>query len=405
MRSWYISWPAVASMLLSGCASAPNFTQSYYLPKAETTVTATAVIACNSRKIPIAKFVLADPTTYVADFTAPERLNFEDLSGPFSSSNATIELTNDGRLSSINASVTGNGAKDISTAVSIAAAALTIATYRNGHNSALDQIIEENASIKDQKYFIKRHPEIFSKACSSIKSIGKGKPIRIKYIVENYYNKPISYPKYNSSTRSPKLNAVYSMTPDTFGQILPSSIFRILPRIKLVISEYNPKGDPIATNIIESHPALSKQSNAPAIVVRPVIPYLFEIKGGGGDPIDVFNFRGTGLSVYDARYHHIFDANVRRAPYTAMTYAVPIPKAEPFGTETLALSVAPSGAIIKIGYNATPGVGDALSSGSDILKAVQSYPTQRAAYLKSETAKIAAAEKLVACKSASKNCS
>src|SRR6187402_1851108 len=107
------------SSCLLGCAELPpKAVVGYYLPKARIQVTATETIACEGANHVTATFDVKPSISYFADTTQRRSFSFNDFSNAFNDMDMTVDLTNDGRLQTINATETGE-AKEIASAASL----------------------------------------------------------------------------------------------------------------------------------------------------------------------------------------------------------------------------------------------------------------------------------------------
>src|SRR5580700_5403550 len=91
---------AAIAAAAGACASTPNVTASYYFPKAETQITITQSLACNSAATRIiAATAVAPSTTYTSDLERGDdgnirqgRLRYADLDGFFSDADITLNF-------------------------------------------------------------------------------------------------------------------------------------------------------------------------------------------------------------------------------------------------------------------------------------------------------------------------
>ncbi len=93
----------LSAALLSGCASPPPIAVTYYLPVAETKLTATQTLGCtpDNTKLVSATSIQAE-TTYSADPRTKQSIQLSRVTGTFSSPDITLNFTNDGRLTGVN---------------------------------------------------------------------------------------------------------------------------------------------------------------------------------------------------------------------------------------------------------------------------------------------------------------
>lgn len=119
------------AMTLAACASTPNVVQYYYFPKAATQLTVTQTFACpistTANKSPSNLSVVAtvsQSTAYTADHgQSTGVVDFGATSGALSDTDMTVNLSDDGRLTGINSSSSGEGDKIAQEIITLAAVA------------------------------------------------------------------------------------------------------------------------------------------------------------------------------------------------------------------------------------------------------------------------------------------
>ena len=119
--------------LLAGCASNPHVTYSYHPAKLHVATSVTETVSCTADKTnPVYQVAVVVTPTYVADQKQTWSLTIPR--GMLSDTDFTASFTDDGRLTSINSTLTGEGGtilKDVvqlGTALAAAGAAPTVAT-------------------------------------------------------------------------------------------------------------------------------------------------------------------------------------------------------------------------------------------------------------------------------------
>jgi hypothetical protein len=152
---------------LCGCASIPKVSRTYYFPIAQqdtsiiqtigcviTPVNKTLNIAANdadkattdkdkkgNKPPPGPVYTSTGPystatatvtTTYIADYGSSHTLRYKDVDSRFGDSDISVGVTDDGRLSSINAAGTGEGAAIIKAAATIASVATANKVFNEG---------------------------------------------------------------------------------------------------------------------------------------------------------------------------------------------------------------------------------------------------------------------------------
>jgi hypothetical protein len=120
-RFFAASLAALGIAAVGGCSSLPDVTVSYFPAKATTTLAVTQSIDCDAQKQHLFFVYSVVPTTvYSSDLSqAPHTLHIRDLDGTFSDVATTFNLTDDGRLKSINASTTGEAEAIVKAAASL----------------------------------------------------------------------------------------------------------------------------------------------------------------------------------------------------------------------------------------------------------------------------------------------
>lgn len=122
---------ACCFFFVTACATLPNVTAAYFFPKASTQISVVQTLACNGipkgdppPTVIISAAAVSANTVYSSDFEYGRRgrLRYADLNGPFSDADVALTFTDDGRLSGINSSSTGQGSAIIKSAISVASA-------------------------------------------------------------------------------------------------------------------------------------------------------------------------------------------------------------------------------------------------------------------------------------------
>ncbi|APG09941.1 hypothetical protein BKD09_16575 [Bradyrhizobium japonicum] len=115
-------WPAAAALVLAGCGKIPDVTVNYYFPRAKTQFAVTQTVGCSPKvdgKHRIIRSVISviSTSTNSADLDWKNEdgslhqghLRYHAFRGMFNDADATVTLTPDGRLASINATSGGQG--------------------------------------------------------------------------------------------------------------------------------------------------------------------------------------------------------------------------------------------------------------------------------------------------------
>ena len=108
-------------VVMSGCATVPDVTLSYYPVKWSAQVTVTQTIGCKTEtdQLYVLNALTVSPTYTSDNAKSPFQLRIKGLEGGFTDSELTMSLTDDGRLKVINQSTTGQGEAIIKSAVGL----------------------------------------------------------------------------------------------------------------------------------------------------------------------------------------------------------------------------------------------------------------------------------------------
>lgn len=144
----------VLGLLLSGCASLPDVTVNYYLPRTDIRFKVIRTVACDAQNTLIVVNAATPTVTHSADRSQLMQVNLSDLKGWLSDTDVKFEFFEDGRLRNINATSTGEGEAILKTVVSIALA-LAVLAADGGRD--------------------------YGKECALIKKVAGDKPLTITY--------------------------------------------------------------------------------------------------------------------------------------------------------------------------------------------------------------------------------
>lgn len=148
---------ALASML-GGCAHLPHATIGYYLPTSDVSFKVIRTIACDAGGNPVIATAVTPTVRHFANRTDPnafKKVALTKLNGDFSDADVKFDFYEDGRLSAVNATSTGQGEAILKTAITLTATAVKMGTM-----VALTLTPGE---------------------CQQIKDFGGGKPLTITY--------------------------------------------------------------------------------------------------------------------------------------------------------------------------------------------------------------------------------
>lgn len=143
----------IAALLMSGCASTPKMSINYYLPTTSASFKIVRTIACDEADNPIVATAVTPTVKHRADPALMRTVEVEKLKGSFSNTELKFEYYEDGRLSGINASSTGQGEAILKTAITLATAIVGL----DGGSPT------------------------YPTECAAIKKFGGGKPLTLTY--------------------------------------------------------------------------------------------------------------------------------------------------------------------------------------------------------------------------------
>ncbi len=324
-------------MLLGACATTPDVTVGYYLPKAEAKVQVIQSADCDASKSQVFVANTATLATAISsDRAAPRRtVSLKALDGAFANTDAAFKFTEDGRLQSVNASSTGKGEDVVKSTVTLSA---TLARLTELHVTApIDP-------------------------CEVIAKAGGNKPVSLTYGLEN----PIAFVD--------EFDKSFDFRPDPSSLALHEALKADLPKLTLHVGRLELL-EPAAT------------SAAPAGRSEAMVPLTL-------------NRTATARLTVTATLHGQTTTVLTASPVFPVkaTYDLPIPKAALFGKQTFSLTLGDTGAITSVGYGKETGVASALNAANTVAAAGEGETAaQRAADLKAQIDLIAQQQKLVRC--------
>jgi hypothetical protein len=330
--------------LLSGCASTPNVMYSYYPSRANSNVTVTQTIDCNSDQTAL---VVVHSTTvntlYSANYSkGPYSVRIKKLDGFFADSSVEFNFFEDGRLKSINQTTTGQGETILKSAISLAAA---LAPLGAGAPEALKPIPE----------------------CNTVKSWGGGKPVTLIYAKKIDYEKDADGLPHNLDP-----------DPATKGLYTELGKNNRLPLLQVTINA--PTSIKSAASYIS--PSSGLFDNVVLLTLQETENVQVDV-GASGQSIWSGNITIPGNKTYD----------------------LPIPKAALFGQQNFALTLSEAGAITQIKYGKTTGVSGPLNVATSAVKAeVPGSTSDKVAETKAQADLIAQQQRLARCKANPSKC-
>lgn len=149
---------ACASVVVSlaGCGTVPDAQVSYYLTQTKVTVRVTRSLICDSKNRPLVANTVTPSVTHSADTSGRARVtSLAGLRGTFTDSDIKFEFYEDGRLKTVNTTLTGQGEAAIKAVTTLAS---TLTAFTAG---------EPVPSYPDE--------------CAFVKEMGGGKPLTLTY--------------------------------------------------------------------------------------------------------------------------------------------------------------------------------------------------------------------------------
>ena len=344
--------------LFAGCASIPDVTARYYFPKAQTQLQLTESLMCNknsSRLLTVA--TVASPTVYSSDLSAGVgSLSYKGVSGPFTDTDLTLNFTDDGRLSGINETSTGQGdtiVKDI----------LMLATTISLAPEAAAPL--GAASLEG--------------ICDAIRSYagGDGKAITLLYSARLDY-------QAKDPAKPDDLSDELPFSSDPTNTLYPTvAAYRNLRPYTAKVSTDKP-AQSAATfgkqdcSIDDPKVELNRYIVANVNVFRP------DAGTSKGEPLWT-----SAIPV----------------PLKTGHFCLPIPPAQIFGGQTFGIQLSTYGSIQKLEYGKKTGVHDATDAATALATALKGpTTTAQAANLKAQTDLIAQQQRLVQCQADPATC-
>lgn len=198
--------------VLSACATVPDTVVRYYPPKAKLVVTVTQAVDCNADKSAlIASNSVSDAVTYSADTgVEPRTFRTKAPTDKLSDTNLTFNLTDDGRLKSVNGDSTGQAEAITKAVITAAVAAVGLIGGAAPPSPPPGQLAE----------------------CGIIDKWGGGKPVTLTY------SQDVTFA--SGSAQGP-----FTMQPDPASAGLYTKIKTKLPTLTLTVGTAAPMAEPV----------------------------------------------------------------------------------------------------------------------------------------------------------------
>lgn len=350
----------LASASVAGCASLPPATVNYYLPRADLEVQVARSIACSTDdKIAEAAKVISSKVTYSADTTAGRKISVRDFRGDLANTEVGLTLTEDGRLSSINTTQSGQGSEILEAAIAVAGLAVGLAD-------------DQPASVR-------------TTACDYVRNNGKDGVLTLTYVVTEPFNSRTQQPP-----QAPALVATEGPGPRPIGVITADQ--EHLTQLQPVLTQlcFVSTGRTNLARRIEYERGTRKD-----ILVKLRDPL----------PVDVSILPGSRTDCATTDKEKRIWGGSFMVPQFGQEFDLPIPPAPAFGKQVVKVTLSDSGAITGITYGEEQGASAVLGTvGKAITEFQADTSAAKAAEIKAQADIIAQQERLVACRASPSTC-
>lgn len=335
---------ASISSTIFGCAKMPDAIVNYYLPESKVVISANQTVSCIDESNPIVKTDVTFVPIYSANLNQQKTIDFSKLDTLYAGGEATLVLTDDGRLSSFNTTATGVGGEVIDTIISL----IDILGVR-----------EEPAKSED--------------ACKIVNKLaGKTKDIQNPLSIVL-----TSMVTFSGDNTSPNINA----TPFKIKEY-PESIYK---EISPALGELSIEGK-LARTVTPTLSAKKVTGQAIALLEPAIVTLEVTQKGP--------------VAANETKY----TASVS-VPQLGTDYMVPIPNPPLFGEMVLELSLSESGKINSLKYGSVSGAENAGTSLSALHDHFGSQTDEeKAKELKAQADIMAQQQRIVICKATPSLC-
>lgn len=340
------------AVLLCACASNPPVTISYYHPRADLVLTVAETVGCDTAETPITAITVTSKMVYTADRSNPQRFAIKNLDGDFSNAEVSVTLSEDGRLTGLNASQAGQGSEILQAAIVIGTAVLGAA------NGSQDTAIHT--------------------ACEYIKNNGD------KGVITVALARPDPF----------------ALDPNTRAPLYVSS--EVLGAVDGDKGKYS-NIVPLAKTICYSSEPVDK-TDQPPVTVDATGRKDYDLKLKQPRLVRLTLRRGADALTCDAKGAVLWQGDVF-VPQYGTPYTLPLPRAPVFGKQSFSVALGESGAVTSLKYGKESGIAPALTTASKAWDAAQPKGTaEKAADAKAEADLIAQQERVVRCKADPRAC-
>ncbi|WP_175773331.1 hypothetical protein [Paraburkholderia phenazinium] len=391
----------VGSIELSGCADTPDISRSYYFPVAQQDISIVQTIGCkmmNGKKItgPYSTAVATVTTSYVADYSTTHSFRYKALDSAFGDSDISVGVTDDGRLSSLNAAGVGEGAAIVKAVATVASVETGIKPQGNEVDKVQPPdcalVVKHGSSTSDNAHGVPGDKS----ATISLITINYKLRVRYKFPEGAATADAIQVTQIGDDGAPTKLSAPYWILPDPGANPYDKDTLNALTQIHFALEitpvpgsqRLQPKfNDEQASDC--APPAA--QSDKPGVLCVPGMAQLSFVISG--PPADL-----TGEATDFFRDQIL-------APSTT-AHDLPVPRAPIFGKMATTAQFGPSGIVEKLEYNKASALSDLISSGAQIYNQTQPETTaEKAADVEAESDLIYQTQRHTACLLDAQTCS
>lgn len=393
--SLWKKWPAAVAMALAGCGTIPDVTMSYYFPRAKTQFAVTQTIGCSPKakgqhRIIRSVISVSSTITNSADVDWKDekgnprqgQLRYRAFHGTFSDADATVTLTPDGRLASINATSTGQGDTIVKNLVTVAGAVALLAPPPGG---AFVETVEDKAC--DQVDMFSAVTAAAGAKSPSLVTLTSN--VTITYTVTSdadpvFAVDTVSSPGYDDQVGD---QTTIKFAPDAASKPAYDALKGVLlDRMTTTLEMTSTKADqrvmiPTAPTTVAAADGFPLELNKVAVV-------NLKIDGHAGDMLQSSQIWGGPVPV----------------PMRE-TYQLAVPSPELFGKTTFGIGLSDYGSITSLHYGESNGVSDATDAVGQIAKALQpKSPEDKANDIKGQADLIAQQQRLIGCQVSPSTC-
>jgi len=389
------SWQATVALALAGCGTIPDVTINYYFPRAKTQFAVTQTIGCSpkvSGKHRIIRSVIsvAPSTTNSADVdwknpdgsTHQGQLRYRAFHGSFSDADATVTLTPDGRLASINATSTGQGDTVIKDVITVAGAVALLGVPPGGkfvetvEDQACDQVDKYSAVVSDAGAKGAAFLTLTFNALITYTAVTGADPV---FAIDNAVS-----PGYDQQLGN---QTSITFVPDVASKPAYDALKQVLgDRMATTLGVTSTKDNLRVMN--STTPTTVATTDGFPLELNKVALLSLKIDGRAGDMLQSSQIWGGVVAV----------------PMRE-TYQVPIPSPAAFGKTAFGIGLSDSGSITSLHYGETNGAPDATDAVGQIAKALQpKTPEDKANALKGQADLIAQQQRLIGCQVSPTTC-